>query len=188
MREKCWHGGAAVHTIRALASGSALEMRSTTDWASSLVMSPRWTNQGVRAFMTLQHALSISHDSAKRGVPNSSWTMWCGAPTPSNAASTMMSQPLGFLTVPALPRQPLLWFAGLTSTNNGSAVVAACDGRSRPSLAVAPSSQRPPGLGRGCGQTGGFGSVVGHDQRPQSPASWMATPHQATGQQAEPWP
>ena len=38
---------------------------STTHWASSLVMSPRSTTPA-RAFMTLQHALSISHDSAKR--------------------------------------------------------------------------------------------------------------------------
>ena len=73
---------------------ATLPMRSTTDWASSLAMSPI---HGVLALITLQQALSISHKIDRSGVPKSCCMMWCGAPMPSNGVRTMMSLPLGVL-------------------------------------------------------------------------------------------
>ena len=81
------------HRTIAWASGSASSMRSAICLAS-----PLCTTQGVRASRTLQHALSISQDTASLGVPSCCLMMWWAAPT-SNGASAMRFARTGVLGV-----------------------------------------------------------------------------------------
>ena len=69
MREKSWHGGAAVTTIRAFPSGSAFFTAAATAAGSSEVRSPRCRSHGSLSLVSLMQASSISHANAARGLP-----------------------------------------------------------------------------------------------------------------------
>ena len=88
-REKSWQGGAAAHSTVASRRGSLWSMSWTRSSSFSAKRSPRSRSHGILASATLVQSGSISHETARTGLPKCSAISQGAAPIPSNAESTM---------------------------------------------------------------------------------------------------